>query len=159
MVEIMVSDLDVILVIENIFCQLMDFTLIVLTLNLECLKVSYQVIYWFFEMTCILQTNIVKKKSFTDDISLTYSGWMFLALLKNGEKGNNTPPSPLFPKICHTYPAKMKLTQLYLTQKRPKKYMNHLTHSWSSANISVFLSEISKLCSIRKYKYRLLVGT
>ena len=41
MVEIMVSDLDVILVIENIFCQLIDFTLIVLTLNLECLKVSY----------------------------------------------------------------------------------------------------------------------
>ena len=71
MVEIMVSDLDVILVIENIFCQLIDFTLIVLTLNLECLKVSYQVFYWFFEMTCILQTNIVKKKSFTDDISLT----------------------------------------------------------------------------------------
>ena len=36
------------------------------------------------------------------------------------------------PKICHN------LAQLYLTQKRFKKYINHVTHPLSSADISIF---------------------
>ena len=48
------------------------------------------------------------------------------------------------PKIYHTNPIMMKLGKLYLTQRRSKKYMNHATHSLSSADISIYLLEISK---------------
>ena len=58
------------------------------------------------------------------------------------------------PKIFHTYPTMMKL-ELYLTQGRPKKYVNHVAHLLSSAGISIFSSEISKFCYINKYRYRL----
>ena len=33
--------------------------------------------------------------------------------------------------------------------------MNHVTHSLSSADISIFSLEISKFCNIKKYRYRL----
>ena len=36
--------------------------------------------------------------------------------------------------------------------------MNHLTHLLSSADISIFSSETSKFCYIRKYKHRLHFG-
>ena len=49
--------------------------------------------------------------------------------------------------------------QLYLTQRRSKKYMNHVTHPLSSADISIFSSEISKFCYIMKYRYRLYFDT
>ena len=42
------------------------------------------------------------------------------------------------------------LTQLYLPQKRSKKYLNHVTQLLSSADISIFSPEISKFCYIRK---------
>ena len=45
--------------------------------------------------------------------------------------------------------------QLYLTQRRSKKYASHLTHPSSSADISIFSPEISKFCYIKKYRYRL----
>ena len=32
--------------------------------------------------------------------------------------------------------------------------MNHVTHPLSSADISIFLPEISKFCYIKKYRYR-----
>ena len=47
------------------------------------------------------------------------------------------------------------LAQLYLTQSRSKKYMNHVTHFLISAEISIFSSEISKFCYNKKYRYRL----
>ena len=48
------------------------------------------------------------------------------------------------------------LPQLYLTQRRSKNYMDHMTHPLSSAEISsIFSSEISKFCFIKKYRYRL----
>ena len=47
------------------------------------------------------------------------------------------------------------LAELYLTQGRPKKYTNHVTHPLSSADISIFSPEISKFCYIKKYRYRL----
>ena len=46
------------------------------------------------------------------------------------------------------------LAQLYLSQRRSKKYMNHVTHPLSSANISIFPPEISKFYYIKKYSYR-----
>ena len=47
------------------------------------------------------------------------------------------------------------LAQLYLTQRRSKKYMNQVTHPLNSADISIFSLEISKFCHIKKYRYRL----
>ena len=52
-----------------------------------------------------------------------------------------------------------KLAHLYLTQRRSKKYMNHVTHPLSSAGISIFSPEISKFCYIKKYRHRLHFGT
>ena len=51
------------------------------------------------------------------------------------------------------------LAELYLTKRRSKKYMNHVTHSLSSADISIFSPEISKFCYINKYRYRLYFET
>ena len=53
----------------------------------------------------------------------------------------------------------LNLAQLYLTQRRSKKYMNHVTHPFSSADISIFSPEISKICYIKKYRYRLYFDT
>ena len=47
------------------------------------------------------------------------------------------------------------LTQLYLTQRRSKKYINHLTHLLSSPEVNIFSSKISKFCYTKKYRYRL----
>ena len=51
------------------------------------------------------------------------------------------------------------LAQLYLSQKRSKRYMNHVTHPLSTAEISIFLPEINKFCYIKKYTYRLHFDT
>ena len=40
-----------------------------------------------------------------------------------------------------------------------KNYMNHMTHPVSPADISNFSPEISKLCYIKKYMYRLHFDT
>ena len=45
------------------------------------------------------------------------------------------------PKIGHTYPMMMNFVQLYHTQRRTKKHMNHVTHPSSSADISIFHQE------------------
>ena len=37
--------------------------------------------------------------------------------------------------------------------------MNHVIHPLSSAYISIFSSEISKFCDIKKYRYRVHFGT
>ena len=50
------------------------------------------------------------------------------------------------------------LAQLYLSQKRSKRYMNHVTHPLSTAEISIFLPEINKFCYIKKYRYKLYFG-
>ena len=47
------------------------------------------------------------------------------------------------------------LAQLYLTQGRSKKYMNHMAYPLSSADISSFSPEIKKFSYIKKYRYRL----
>ena len=63
------------------------------------------------------------------------------------------------PKICHTYHAMMKngTTTPYL--KKPRKHIYQLTHSLSSADISIFSPEISNFCYIKKYSYRLHFNT
>ena len=40
-----------------------------------------------------------------------------------------------------------------------KKYMNHVTHRLSSADISIFSPEIREVCYIKKCSYRLQFDT
>ena len=47
------------------------------------------------------------------------------------------------------------LAQLYLTQRRSRKRMNHVTHPLSSTDINIFSLKISKFCYDKKYRYRL----
>ena len=65
----------------------------------------------------------------------------------------------LLPKISHTYPIMMKLGTLYLTYIKPTKYRNHMIHTLSSANISIFSPEISKFWFTKNYLYRLHFDT
>ena len=59
----------------------------------------------------------------------------------HGWKGGLTKP-PLL-KICHTYPIMMKPGAGIPYQKRSKKYINHVIHPLSSAEISYFSLEIT----------------
>ena len=61
--------------------------------------------------------------------------------------------SPI-PKICHTYSTMMK-TGSYTLLKEDPKNICHVTHPMSSADISIFSPEFSKLWYIKKYGYRL----
>ena len=47
------------------------------------------------------------------------------------------------------------LAQLYLTSGKSQKYIYHVTHPFSSADINIFSPEISKICYIKKWRYRL----
>ena len=58
------------------------------------------------------------------------------------------------PKICHTYPTMMKLGTVIPYLKKIQNYINHVTQPLSSADINIFLMEISKVGYINKYRYR-----
>ena len=58
-----------------------------------------------------------------------------------------------FPKSCHTYPTMMNLGTVTPYLKRTQKYINHVAHPLSSAGINIFLSGISNVCYIKKYRY------
>ena len=45
------------------------------------------------------------------------------------------------PKLYHTYPTIIKLGRTIPYLKMIQKYMNHVTHPFSSADISKFLPE------------------
>ena len=65
--------------------------------------------------------------------------------------GGGWPKSPPPTKKSLTHILQWwNLPEFYLSQKKFKKYMNHVTNSLSSADISIFLSEISKFCYIKK---------
>ena len=42
------------------------------------------------------------------------------------------------PNVCHTYPAMKKLSKVIPYLKKIQKYINHVTHPLSSADISIF---------------------
>ena len=44
------------------------------------------------------------------------------------------------------------LAKLYLTERRSKKYVNHVTYPLSSVHTSIFSPEISQFCYIKKYR-------
>ena len=62
-------------------------------------------------------------------------------------------------KICHTDFTMMILGATVSHLKKIQRYMNHSTHPLSSSGISIFTPEISKFCSIKKYRYRQHFGT
>ena len=68
--------------------------------------------------------------------------------------GKAKKPPPSLKSATHIL-QQWNLAQLYLTQRRSKKYMNQVTHPLNSADISIFSLEISKFCHIKKYRYRL----
>ena len=87
--------------------------------------------------------------------------WVALTLFRMGILGLFTDvwgeqKGPPLHKICHRYPAMVKLgTVIPYLKIIEKIYINHVAHSQSSANISIFSPEISKFCYIKKYRYRL----
>ena len=66
--------------------------------------------------------------------------------------------APSLKSVTHIL-QRWNLAQLYLAQRRSKKYMNHVTDPLSSADISIFSPEITKFCYIKKYIYRLHFDT
>ena len=70
---------------------------------------------------------------------------------RGGKKGS-------LPKICYSYPIMMKLGSYTLSKEGPK-YMNHVAYPLSSADISIFSLETSKIRYIKKYRYRLHFDT
>ena len=113
----------------------------------------------------IINVKIIKKAIlFKRQIRIcTYFSWSILTLFRMGffgathgwGGGGGRPKRSPLPKTRHTYPKMMKLTQWHLTQRRSKKYMNHVTHLLSYADISIFSLEISKFSYIKKYRFRL----
>ena len=91
------------------------------------------------------------------------NGFQPLTLLRMGycgaahEWGGEAP----LPKICHIYPATMKLDTIIPYLKKIQKIYESrdVTHTLSSADISIFSEEISKFCHIKKYRYRLHIDT
>ena len=77
---------------------------------------------------------------------------LFGLLMDGGEK------RPL-PKICHINPKKMKLGTVMPHLKKNQKISESRAYLLSSADTSIFSSQISKFCYIRQYKYRLHFGT
>ena len=76
----------------------------------------------FFEEKTRLSETILFKVEY----SLTYSGWAFSGLLTDGEGGGGK-KDPL-PKICHTYPAMIKLGAIIpYIKKIQKMYKTHDT--------------------------------
>ena len=84
---------------------------------------------------------------------LTLFRMAFSGLLTDGGGGTAKRPPSL--KSVTPIVQWWNLAQLYLTQGRSKKYMNHVTYSLSSADISSFSQEINKFSYIKKYRYRL----
>ena len=86
--------------------------------------------------------------------------YLFLSLFRMGffraaqGRGGGDQRPPSLKSVTHIIKW-WNLAASYLTQRRSKKYMNHVTHLLSSVDISIFSAEISKFCYIKKYRYRL----
>ena len=70
--------------------------------------------------------------------------------------GGQSKKKPPLPKICRTYPTMMKLDKIIPYLKKISKtniyiYIYHVTHHFSSADMSIFSQEISNFCYIKKH--------
>ena len=69
--------------------------------------------------------------------------------------GGQSKKKPPLPKISRTYPTMMKLDKVISYLKKISKkniyiYIYHVTHHFSSADLSIFSQEISNFCYIKK---------
>ena len=84
--------------------------------------------------------------------------WMCLFEATQGLGGGGRSKKAHHPKTCDTFPTTMKPGTVITYLKKIQKYMSHVTHHLSCADISIFSSEICKFCYIRKYRYRFHFG-
>ena len=63
------------------------------------------------------------------------------------------------PKICHTYPAIMKISTVLPYLKKIQKIYESMRHPLSSADISIFSPEINKFYHIKKCRHRFYIDT
>ena len=89
-----------------------------------------------------------QKQLFFSDMNSTRVGGLFM-LVGYSEYGSDINPisglltdeggqkGPL-PEICHTYPTMMKLGTVIPHLKKIQKFINHVTHPLSSADITIF---------------------
>ena len=111
--------------------------------------------YWF--ISCMFFIIVHGKKQKTQNFNPIQDGLSWAcSWIGEGGGGGKVPPS--LKSVTHILQWS-NLAQLYLTQRSSKKYMNHVTHPLSSADISIFSPEISKFCYIKKYRYRLYFDT
>ena len=73
-------------------------------------------------------------------------------LLTDGRGGVKRLPTL---KSVTYFPTMITLGTVTIYLKKIKKYINHVTHALSFAGMSIFSSEISNFCYIKKYRYRL----
>ena len=73
-----------------------------------------------------------------------------------GEVAKRLPSLKSFTHIHHTM---MKLGAVIVFLNKIEKHMNHVTHTLSSAGISIFSPGTSKFCYIEKYGYRFHFST
>ena len=59
-------------------------------------------------------------------------------------------------KICQRHSTFVRSYSYALPKEDPKKYINHVTHSLSSADIGIYSLEMDKFCYIREHICRLL---
>ena len=62
-------------------------------------------------------------------------------------------------KICHTFPTMMKLGTVIPYLKKIQKIYESRETLPDPTNINIFSPEISKICYINKYRYRLHFDT
>ena len=98
-------------------------------------------------------TNVVERNTKMD---LTLFMTEFFGATQGWGEGG---PKVLLPKICHTYPVMMKLGTVIIYQKKIQKIYESCDTALEFCGISIFSPEISKLCYIIKYMYRLHFDT
>ena len=106
----------------------------------------------FTDVTPVFKNRSRIKK---DDFNPVQDGLLRGCSLMEGGRAKRPPSLKPVTHILQWW----NFAQLYLTQRRSKKYMNHVTHPLSSADISIFSPEISKFCYIKKCRYRFHFNT
>ena len=101
---------------------------------------------WSYLLKKSLMENFIFCSAFLRRCLITLFKMGILGLLI--DRGGNK--KALLPNICHIFPTMMKLgTVIRYLKKIKKLYESRGTH-FGAADIGVFSSEISKICSIKK---------
>ena len=110
----------------------------------------------FFFVNFIETTKKRGKQSF-----LTYSWWPFSGLLTDVVGGKREGGGKMTPflKILHTYPAMANLGTVITYLKKIKKNYKSCDTPLGFCLHSIFSTEISSFCHIKKYRYKLHFNT